>query len=113
MAKLDQIICSYGKDNKTHCEKCGLLCLSRLSIMKEEGTEIVQGENSITITVPDPWIQVSSGVPVYYKSVHVKRGDSKFQAWLSTGSDGDGLYWNLEDNEMLEIKKTDQWKYIV
>jgi hypothetical protein len=31
-------------------------------------------------------------------------------AWLSTDSEGEGLYWNLPDGQMLEATPDDMWE---
>ena len=47
--------------------------------------------------------------PPYYHEVSVVLEGIIQRAWLSTDSEGNGLYWNLQDGRMLEASPGDHW----
>jgi hypothetical protein len=48
--------------------------------------------------------------PPYYHDVSVILSGTARIAWLSTDSEGEGLYWNLPDGQMLEATPDDMWE---
>ena len=48
-------------------------------------------------------------LPQWYHEVLVVLGGITQRAWLSTDSEGNGLYWNLQDGRMLEASPGDHW----
>lgn len=55
------------------------------------------------------WTSVQEMLPEYYKSVQLL--DHTGDYWLSTGSKGEGLYWNSGTDIMFELKDEDKWRY--
>ena len=48
-------------------------------------------------------------LPQWYHEVLVVLEGITQRAWLSTDSEGNGLYWNLQDGRMLEASPGDHW----
>ena len=47
--------------------------------------------------------------PRWYHEVSVVLEGIVQRAWLSTDSEGNGVYWNLRDGRMIEASPDDSW----
>ena len=81
------------------CGECPILCNARQDYL---GAREPEGSS---------WTPTGEELPRYYHEVMVKRGEAMFMAWLSTGSESDGLYWNLVSNgHLIEVEPRDEWR---